>query len=204
MQAEQYYNSAHEHKPAALQPFHGLVQLYRRTGAHDKHAEALRHVLAHAKTEASQYDTLIQLAKALIDADKHIEANEVLHSIATEGDGPWGDDEILLPDEVSRLKADCQLALDETEYNTRIQSTIRAAHERAANSPTEQDLKDDACLTQEVAVTWVRCIPCTSVLVSVVACHYIYIYQLRGLLSPIMVLICGTVSSWNAPPLPAC
>ena len=155
-QAERYYNSAHEHKPAALQPFHGLVQLYRRTGAHDKHAQALRHVLANSKGEASKYGTRVEPAKALIQSNQAMEASEVLIAIE-DGlrDGCLSEEVLELPEEVSILQADCQLALDEAEYNTRIQSTLDAAHSRLPNCSAEEN-RDDDLLIQEVAATWVR------------------------------------------------
>lgn len=152
-QAERYYNCAHEHKRAALQPFHGLVQLYRRTGAHDKHAQALRHVLATGKDEASKYATRVELVKALIHSNQPMEASEVLIAIE-HALHLLNEDDLELPEEVSILKADCQIALDETEYNNRIQITLEDAHSLSAKNSSRAH-QDDDLLIQEVAATWV-------------------------------------------------
>lgn len=156
LQAERYYKSAHDQKPTALQPYHGLVQLYRRTGAHDKHADALRHVVANTTDKSAKYGTRVELAKALIQSNRLDEASVAI--IAIEDDlreGCVNEDEVEVPEEVSMLKADCQLALDEQEYNSRIESTL--ATRRNIMSNNGEDKRDDDLLIQEVAATWVRC-----------------------------------------------
>ena len=94
----------------------------------------------------------MELAKALIHSNQAMEASEVLIAIE-EGlrDGCLNEEVLELPEEISILQADCQLALDEAEYNTRIQSTLHAAHTRSV-----EDNRDDDLLMQEVAATWVR------------------------------------------------
>jgi hypothetical protein len=156
VQAERYYKTASGLKRSALQPYHGLIQLYRRIGNHIKQAEALRHVIAHSSMDqASQVKQRIELIRALLQSKppQAAEASEVLAAVEDALHDGVSDEHFQFPEEIYMLKADCQLALDETEYNTRVHATLDEARSKVNNVKDEQR---DAVLVQEVAATWVR------------------------------------------------
>lgn len=155
LQSERFYKSAQAAKPSALQPFHGLVQLYRRNGAYDQQAAALRHILSHSSADTdSVHSTRIELANALLNSDQDEEAWQVIVAIEDGLQHAVGLSETVeLPHDVAVLKADCQMKLDESEYNSRLRKTLAEAH-RGANGTTRTE--DDDVLTQRVAAKWVR------------------------------------------------
>eukprot|EP00892_Ulva_mutabilis_P012850 jgi/Ulvmu1/9938/UM058_0021.1 len=152
-ESQRYYKSAHAARKTALQPFHGLVQLYRRSGAYDQQADALRHILSHSSVdEASVHNTRIELANALLNSNQAEEAWHVIVAIEDGLQSALGVDEAFeLPRDVAVLKADCQMKLDETEYNSRLRQTLAEAHKGANGT---QNTDDDDVLTQRVAAKW--------------------------------------------------
>lgn len=155
LQGERFYKNAHAAKKPALQPFHGLVQLYRRSGAYGQQSDALRHILSHSSTdEVTRQNTRIELATALLKSKQAEEAWQVLVAIEDRLQSAVGFGEPFeVPHEIALLKADCQMMLDEAEYNSRLRHTLAEAH-NGSNSADRTE--DDDLLTQRVAATWVR------------------------------------------------
>lgn len=151
LQSERFYKSAHAAKKAAMQPFHGLVQLYRRSGAYDQQADALRHILSHSSTdEATVHNTRIELATALLKSNQAEEAWQVLVAIEDGLQSAAGFGEPFeVPHAVALLRADCQMMLDEAEYNSRLA-------EARKGGCSADCAEDDDLLTQRVAAAWVR------------------------------------------------
>lgn len=121
---------------------------------YDQQAKALRHILSHSSPdESGVHNTRVELATALLNSNQAEEAWQVIVAIEDGLQSAIGVDEILeLPRDVAVLKADCQMKLDEVEYNSRLRESLAEA-QRGANN--KEHTEDDEVLAQRVAATWV-------------------------------------------------
>ena len=191
MQAERRYCAAAAAKSGAPQPHQGLLQLYKRTkDANNIAATAatllgLPSVIAQGPTAV---DGLRQArAQALLDAGRPADAAAVVAALVsdfharnsgrqqsspagaeatadTQDEGQQdGEEEADLPPELVILQADAQLALDEIEFERRLQARLTEPTASAAGiegnsgglagAATE---KRTAALAAEVGAGWVR------------------------------------------------
>jgi hypothetical protein len=156
LQAEARYNAAAALRPSALQPHHGLAQLYRRSRDARKLAATLEHILtAAALPPENAAVTRQQLARAYLDAGEPRRAAEAVGALVRELrlESPAGSDGGALPPEVVVLQADAQLALDAAEYEARLAARLAQPHSGVNNV---RDSGPDAAVAQEVGASWVR------------------------------------------------
>lgn len=98
-------------------------------------------------------NTRKDLATALLNSNQAEEAWDVIAAIEDGLQSASGvGDPINLPQDVAVLKADCQIQLDEQEYNSRLRQTLAEAHK---GSNQKDHSEEDEVLAQQVAATWV-------------------------------------------------
>ena len=99
VQAEQRYLAASKLKPAALQPLHGLVQLYRRTKENSRLAATLERIVASDTLKPEDAFSMRQhIARAYLDASEPRKAQQAVEELATEYSNEHGEDAELPPE----------------------------------------------------------------------------------------------------------
>jgi hypothetical protein len=157
VQAKMHYKAACTLKPAAMQPYYGLAQLYHRSGDATRHAETLQHILENAsQTPAAAATTRQQLAQALLDSHQPAKAALVVAAIVREFVAQHGESTDL-PPEIIILQADVQIALDEVEFESRLRARLQEVHSQEPNNVSDAGRR--VALAQEVGASWVlfRC-----------------------------------------------
>jgi hypothetical protein len=155
LQAEKHYKSAIRKKPEAPQPRHGLVQLYTRIQETHKLAQTLQGLLQDTTQSAeATMATQRRLAKVLLDNSQIDAASDLIRELVSEYISENGQE---LPPELVILQADSQIALDEREFEKRLQARISEDRHTTAEGQNHvgQSKQRQQALAQEVSATWV-------------------------------------------------